>query len=81
MTDAEILAAVRSGTHALVPLSAAANAIVGRIPLDLTDIESEGEAAVYIDGLTIDDAGRLLPALMTARVAPLAPTSHAKREL
>ena len=67
MTDAEILAAVRSGTHVLVPLADAANAIVGRIPLDLSDVEHEGEAAVYIDGLSLDDAGKLLPALMTAK--------------
>jgi hypothetical protein len=74
MTDDEILAAVKMRTHVVVPISAAANAIVGRAPLDLDGIESEGEFAVYIDGITIDEAGVLARTLLSPHQPP-APTS------
>jgi hypothetical protein len=46
-----------------------ANIITGRSPLDLSDIDPVGVAAVYIDGLTLDEAGRLLK---SASINPIA---------
>lgn len=62
MNDLDVLQAVKAGTHVLVPIKNATNAITGRAPLDLSDIDTPtgGEFAVYIDGLSCDEAGALL---------------------
>jgi hypothetical protein len=52
------LAAIEQSGYAVVPVRA--NFITGRSPLNLSDIEPAGDGAVYIDGLTLDEAGRLL---------------------
>ena len=68
MTDAEILDAVSSGTHVLVPIKHATNAITGHAPLDLSGIETPaGEFAVYIDGLTSEEASSLLKIMWRRR--------------
>jgi hypothetical protein len=64
MSDAEIIAAVRSKTHALIPLRG--GLITGYAPLNLSDEEpaltSGGDRgfAVYVDGLTSQEASDLL---------------------
>jgi len=59
MTDARAaLAAIEQSGYAVVPVRA--NFITGRSPLNISDIEPAGEGAVYIDGLTLDEAWQLL---------------------
>jgi hypothetical protein len=54
------IAAIQENGHVIVPARDGANLITGHSPLDLSDIEPIGEGAIYIDGLTLDEAGRLL---------------------
>ena len=52
--------------YVVVPNRYGANFIAGRSPLNISDsdIDPVGEGAVYIDGLTLDEAGALLRAEM-----------------
>ena len=63
MTDAEIVEAVRRGSHVLVPVDRAEHVITGHAPLDLDGVEQQRDSfAVYIDGLTSDEAWLILKA-------------------
>lgn len=64
----KIFAAIESGGYVIIQTKRAAHAIVGRAPLNLEGVDGgQDEFAVYIDGLTAEEAGALMPALMTTR--------------
>ena len=59
--------AIEDAGWCVVPVRENANFITGRAPLDIADIESVGEGALYVDGLTLDEAGALIKKAMAAR--------------
>jgi hypothetical protein len=57
-----------SSDYVIVPTKNATHAIVGHAPLNLEGVEGgKDEFAVYIDGLTADEAGALMRLLMTPK--------------
>lgn len=56
------LQAIEASGYAVLPVREGANVITGHSPLDLSDIDPVGAGAVYIDGLTLDEAAALLAA-------------------
>jgi hypothetical protein len=61
------LSAIEEAGWVVVPIRDNANFITGRAPLDVTDIESVGAGALYVDGLTLDEAGALIRQALSAR--------------
>lgn len=62
------LSAIEASGWAVVPVRPEANFITGHSPLDISDIEPKGQAALYVDGLTLDEAGALIRSSLFTRL-------------
>lgn len=62
------LSAIEASGHVVVPVHSDANIIAGRSPLDLSEFEPKGEGAIYIDGITLDEAWLIMTTAARPRV-------------